>query len=199
MGQGLRVVKTISRLRYLAACAIVFAFLALAGPFLWLTAFAGSAPGHPVPDSVRTLAAGDRLTLDGVPEDTLKSAGITLTRPLASSTAKASAADAEAVALANGPGVPLKETALGQLHDDSRVPPVDKLVWVVSLDPTSVKVPAFGPPGSPPYADTIYWLIFIDAQTGQFFYSTSAATTDGVTADRWPAPATTYPTGTPLP
>jgi hypothetical protein len=107
--------------------------------------------------------------MQGIPSSVLSREGISLTEANPSD-AYVSAENADEVAEAQFGGKIL-ETKLAHLSDTASVPPVDKVVWAVSL-PESLP-PAQGPgagaqPRPTPAPGHEYLLVFVDAQTDAY-------------------------------
>jgi hypothetical protein len=65
-------------------------------------------------------------------------------------------------------GNQVRETALARLVDVSAVPPIDRLVWVVSYEPHGIDYPVSDSFSvDRPSFRTLYFLVFIDAETGK--------------------------------
>ena len=87
---------------------------------------------------------------------------------------------AEQVAGDQWRGAAIREIALARLIELGRVPPVERLAWIVSVDPAAVGVPTHGgaptgPVSIPSHGYTFvngFALVFVDAQTGSFVSAT---------------------------
>jgi hypothetical protein len=145
--------------------------------------------------------APSSVSLAGVPNRALSDRHIQLLAPDASAKPTISKDRAEAAGTQPGIGEPnggkARETVLARLVITGIASPVDRLVWAVNLDPTSLAIsPIAGGPlqgGPTPESPLVpqYAVWFIDAQTGEDVDYISAATQDG------PPPPTDAPLATP--
>lgn len=119
--------------------------------------------------------------LQGVPPEALANAGITLKAPPPDFVPKIGQQEIEASRVSGasslGFDLPIREIALAHVSDNSRVPPINRVLWVVSLDVSGARMPNLGPggPGLPDYFPYLYSLVFVDPDTGAFVYSVEAA------------------------
>lgn len=113
-----------------------------------------------------------RVEVPGVSSERLQKSGITLVLPPQG--VAASISEQSALEIAAGPGrTKVKSSALAQLYDSSSVPPIDRLVWVVSYD--TIGSPrsgggGFGPGGEHTETPIAWSLAFIDAVTGELLF-----------------------------
>jgi hypothetical protein len=140
------------RLRLISSVILVAVFGALALTF-------GTAAARPSP------------SISAVSSQRLAEAGITLAAPAPTEQAIISPATAERLgALQGGLGgrTPVRQAVLARvIHSD---PPIDRLCWVVSLDPTGW-FHAHGPKSSPNRHVAAFFLVYLDAHTGQWIFS----------------------------
>jgi hypothetical protein len=143
------------------------------------------------------------LELAGVSSKELKdSRGIDLFVPAEDSAPqiskeRAETTGAESQVSSSDSSVKAREVVLARLVNNEVKPPIDRLVWVVNLDPSTVKIEQIG--GGPIQGTAIatpdsplvlqYSLAIIDAKTGELLYNISTATQDG------PPPPTPLPDG----
>lgn len=121
--------------------------------------------------AIANIGATQPLNLQSVTARTLGASGWQLTQPgpLERPTIQADAA--RRVVLSQFPGAQVRETVLAHVYNNHVVPNLDRMVWVVSI------VPAGGihgnpPPGGAPIQGS-YFLVFVDASTGQLLMATS--------------------------
>jgi hypothetical protein len=120
------------------------------------------------------LRASEPPSLPGISNSKLLAGGIVLTSPPLLTFPKVSQVQAEHIASLNEGRIPVGGAVLAHFHYTANSN-VDCLCWVVSLDPAG---PAgfSGPPASSgrpkPLYGIDYWLVFVDAQTGQVPFST---------------------------
>jgi hypothetical protein len=126
----------------------------------------------------RSGPASDELTLQGISSVDLASRGLTLKVPPAEFVPKVDKREIESSRTGEvsplGFDLPIREIVLAQVADSSVVPPIDRVLWVVNLDVTGVRMPLLGPAGSPQDTPYLYSLFFVDPETGGFVYSASA-------------------------
>jgi hypothetical protein len=110
-------------------------------------------------------APNARIALPGT---ALDHAGIHLTSPTTALAASASltASDATAAAARSVAGEPIATPTLEHMVDAATAPQIDKLAWVVQLDPAAAPADG-GSQGSSPQP-TAFNLVFIDATNGDF-------------------------------
>ncbi len=150
------------------------ALLVAASSVLFLTN-AGSSP------------ASDEVTLQGVSPERLAGVGITLKAPPADFAPKIGKQDIEGSRASGvsplGFDLPIREIVLAHVSDKSKVPPIDRVLWVVSLDVSGARMPNLGPggPGLPDYFPYLYSLVFVDPDSGAAVYTAEAACCAGET------------------
>jgi hypothetical protein len=124
-------------------------------------------------------AASDEVALEGISNEQLLAAGISLTVPppdFAPKVDEAPIAASSAIQSYNPKfDLPVKQMVLAHVTGTTLVPPVDRVLWVVSFDVAGLRMAAHGPIGSPPDFPYLYNLVFVDPDTGQVVYSDSAA------------------------
>ncbi len=113
------------------------------------------------------------VVLDGVSPVDLGRDGITLLQPPARTTPKVSAEQAAQAARISPDDPPVKQVLLATVVDQTRPPAIDRVLWVVNLDVTGLKMPLYGPRGSPPDTPFLYSIVFVDPETGQQLYTIS--------------------------
>lgn len=104
-------------------------------------------------------------SLNGVSAENLALFRITLQTPHESAAVTQEAA--VHTALSHFPGSQLRDDVLAHALKPYRLPATGRLCWVVSITPPMATVS--GPPGSKEIP-VRYFLVFIDAQTGQFLF-----------------------------
>jgi hypothetical protein len=104
----------------------------------------------------------------------LAATGIRLTAPTGSPAVDSAAASKAAIA--QYPGSTVREVVLARVDDANSALPVHCLCWVVSLNPPDgFHFPSGGPPNHPNAAQKpTYWIMIIDATTGQFLEGTAS-------------------------
>lgn len=138
-----------------------------------------------------TLATGSgsqsQIDLDGVTAQDLTDFGVSILPPDGEPIVDASTAE-QAAGLnvsPSGPKAEVKETILVHLTKEGNIPPIDQLAWAVNFDPVTVQVtPPLGIPlGATLPEDAaalcdhpVYFVSFIDAQTGAFLFATERST-----------------------
>ena len=114
------------------------------------------------------------ITLQTASASSLAAVGIHLTAPVGS--AAVSGDTAAKAAIAQYPGSTVREAVLARVDDTNSAAPVHCLCWVISLNPPDgFHFPSGGPPDSP-NKDQVpsYWIMIIDANTGQFLEGTAS-------------------------
>jgi hypothetical protein len=148
-------------------------------PFVLVVSTAGSDP-NPV-TTTRSDPNPETLALAGVSPERLAGIGITLKAPPSDFVPKIGKRDIEASSVSGvsslGFDLPIREIVLAQVSDKSKVPPMDRVLWVVSLDVSGARMPNLGPggPGIPDYFPYLYSLVFVDPDTGVFVNAVEAA------------------------
>lgn len=124
-------------------------------------------------------STSDQVTLDGISSTDLVVAGISLTAPPADFAPKV---DKEKIAASSAvrsssakPGLPIKQMVLAHVTGAALVPPIDRVLWVVSFDVEGLRVPSLGPAGAPEDFPYVYSLVLVDPDTGSVVYSDWAA------------------------
>jgi hypothetical protein len=137
----------------------------------------GGDPGSPPLAAVSP--ASDEVTLQGIPAEKLADVGMTLRPPPSDFAPKMGKQEIEALRVSGGSSLgsdlPIREILLAQVSDKSKVPPIDQVLWVVSLDVSGARMPNLAPWGPHDFS-YLYSLVFVDPDTGAFVYSTEAAT-----------------------
>jgi hypothetical protein len=100
----------------------------------------------------------------------LEQAGIVLANPFPWDRPAVSASDAERTALIGYSGQSSLQTVLAEVFFTGTNSKQPRLCWVISL-PGSL-VSSHGPPGSP-HSQASFYLVFVDAQTGEFVQGTA--------------------------
>src|SRR5579864_4036601 len=113
------------------------------------------------------------LSLAGVTQESLAQTGIALdSAPTGPAIAQN---EAVSTALAGYPGTQLREVVLVHAYKKFQLPAEGSLCWVVSITPPMATVS--GPPGSREIP-VRYFLVFVDATTGKFLFSSDYASLD---------------------
>lgn len=113
------------------------------------------------------------LVLQGVSLEDLARDGLILTPPDAAVSADVTADQARDFAAGKFGGAVVREVVLAHLVSKNDNPPLDRLVWVVNLDPDTVIVPE--PTEMDPAETNTYALTFIDANTGAHLFTEVAS------------------------
>jgi hypothetical protein len=137
-----------------------------------------------------TLTTGtgsqSQIQLDGVPMGNLADFGVSVLPPDGDPSFDARAAEDAAKANVSPSEVEaeVKETLLVHVVKEGAIPPIDELAWAVNFEPATVSA-------APPYgfglrerpedaavlcAHPLYFVSFIDAQTGAFILATEQST-----------------------
>jgi hypothetical protein len=131
---------------------------------------------------ITALGGGsDPSLVNGVSSAEFQAYGLDVRKPEGSPAATVSQQEAEKVALSYFPypGGKIKQSVLAQVAGPLYGPPLDGLMWVVSLDPGTFPDVGQGPPGAPVNYATKYALVFIDAQTGNVVMTKIASVPTG--------------------
>ncbi len=111
------------------------------------------------------------VTLQGVPPEALAEQGISLS-PVDPSTAMRLSPQ-QAREVAEFPDAQVRQIVPARLKGDQAGKTLDRVVWVVSLEPGNLGLPA-GPgdgTGSPVF---LFYLVFIDGNTGEYLFGSGA-------------------------
>ncbi len=110
--------------------------------------------------------------LSSVSSTALARTGIRLQPPTSSAVVSREAAERAAVQAV--PGRTIQETVLADFSNTHAVPPINTLVWAISLTvPPGSRMTSAGPPPGHPEIERTYQVVFIDARTGTFIMATS--------------------------
>jgi len=118
------------------------------------------------------------ILLQGVPLEDFTSTGVFLEPAPVGAPVSFSQQDALAKTAASYPGSVVREAILLHLRSEAGDPPLDNIVWAVSLDPSTVWS---GQPPSNPNAQfgidyrLRYVVVFIDAASGRQIYGAGSA------------------------
>lgn len=104
-------------------------------------------------------------SLRAVSDERLSASGTELLNPFPWDQPQVTRAQAEQIAVHQAPGGPVLQSVLAEVIQTNGGSKQPRLCWVVSL-PGSL-ISSHGPPGSPP-RHASYYLVFIDADTGEF-------------------------------
>ena len=125
------------------------------------------------------------LRLAGVPDGYLQSQGVYLTEEGTDYSPKTSADQARKTA--GNEFASVREIRLAHLKTDNGAKPVDQAVWVVSFDPEGFPLPG-GPEGGPGAGTTTFFIMFVDAETGESMFALASSHSDSAGDDKSPAP-----------
>jgi len=149
----MRILGRVVPLKYAVGAAAVLLAISGSVAVVATTSFDAKPPPH--------------VAVPGVSAERLAEGGISLSP---ASAAEASVTPDSAVRAGSVLGLSkVRGTVLAQLHDSSSVPNIDRLVWVVSFDPTGSGRSAGGPfdPDKERVGVPVAWSIaFVDAVTG---------------------------------
>jgi hypothetical protein len=121
--------------------------------------------------SARVFATPAPPTLQTARASELALEDITLGNPAAA--AQVTRAQAERTVLTEFPGSQIRESVLAQLHAQRMPSAAHRLCWVVSIvPPGGLWQPSSGAPGNQARIPADYFLLFVDAQTGQYLFGT---------------------------
>lgn len=120
-----------------------------------------------------TFGASGPLSVPGVPAQQLIDQGITLDSPQGTPIVSAEAAAKAATDYWGSTGI--RAEVLAQVHEPYQLPPDGCLCWAISIEPPWATVSQPGAGRDRARMLVRYFLVFVDAQTGQLLFARSHA------------------------